>query len=128
MTDARATLSNYRQSPRKVRGVADLIRGKSIEDAQNILAFVPKRSAGPVQKLLASAIANAKSLSIPLENLFVKEVSVNGGKILYRRLPMSRGRAFVIRKRTSHVDVVLGEKTPKVKKSKAKSQKLKPKS
>jgi large subunit ribosomal protein L22 len=122
MSEARATLSNYRQSPRKVRGVVNLIRGKSVEDAQNILAFVPKRSAGPVQKLLASAVANAKNLSIPMENLFVKEVSVNGGAILYRRLPMSRGRAFVIRKRTSHVDVVLGERAPKAKKEKTTSK------
>jgi large subunit ribosomal protein L22 len=116
MNQARATLSNYRQSPRKVRGVINLIRGKSVEEATNLLSFIPKRSAGPVQKLLSSAVANAKNLSIPLENLVVKEISVNGGKILYRRLPMSRGRAFVIRKRTSHVDLVLGEKKPKSKK------------
>src|SRR5689334_24364548 len=109
MSEAKATLSNYRQSPRKVRGVATLIRGKSIEEARDILSFVPKRAALPVQKLLASAVANAKNLSIPLENLFVKQVGVDGGKIMYRRLPMSRGRAFAIRKRTSHVNIVLGE-------------------
>jgi large subunit ribosomal protein L22 len=125
MKEAKATLSDYRQSPRKVRGVINLIRGKSIVEAENLLSFVPKRSAGPVQKLLASAVANAKNLSIPLENLIVKNISVDGGKILYRRLPMSRGRAFVIRKRTSHVDLVLGEKVPKVKKSKIASTKLK---
>lgn len=127
MAEAKATLSNYRQSPRKVRGVADLIRGKSVEEALTMLSFIPKRSAGPVQKLLASAVANAKNLSIPTENLVVKEISVNGGAILYRRLPMSRGRAFVIRKRTSHVDLVLAEKAPKIKKNKVEKPKAKAK-
>jgi large subunit ribosomal protein L22 len=125
MAEAKATLSNYRQSPRKVRGVADLIRGKSVDEALTMLSFIPKRAAEPVQKLLASALANAKNLSIPTENLIVKGISVNGGATLYRRLPMSRGRAFVIRKRTSHVDLVLAEKAPKMKKTK--STKAKPK-
>ena len=125
MSEAKATLSNYRQSPRKVRGVVDLIRGKSVDEANDILSFIPKRAAGPVQKLLASAVANAKDKSIPTENLFVKEISVNGGATLFRRLPMSRGRAFVIRKRTSHVDLVLGEKAPKVKKAKTKKPEAK---
>ncbi len=120
MADAKATLSNYRQSPRKVRVVADLIRGKRAEDAVVTLSFVPKRASAPIQKLLSSAIANAKNLSIPVENLVVKEISVDGGKTLYRRLPMSRGRAFTIKKRTSHVTLTLTEKAPKVKKSKAK--------
>jgi len=121
MAEAKATLSDYRQSPRKVRGVANLVRGKKVEDAMTTLSFVPKRSAGPVQKLLASAIANAKNLSIPMENLIVKKISVDGGKILYRSLPMSRGRAFRIRKRTSHINIVLAEEIPKAKKLKAKS-------
>jgi large subunit ribosomal protein L22 len=121
MATAKATLSNYRQSPRKVRVVADLVRGKKVEEALVTLSFVPKRSAGPIQKLLASAVANAKNLSLPLENLVVKEIRVDGGKTLYRRQPMSRGRAFVIRKRTTHIDIVLGEGAPK----KAKSKKVK---
>ena len=119
MAEAKATLSNYRQSPRKVRVVANLIRGKRAEDAVITLSFVPKRASGPIQKLLSSAIANAKNLSIPVENLVVKEISVDGGKILYRRLPMSRGRAFTLRKRTSHVTLTLAEKAPKAKKAKA---------
>jgi len=110
MKQAKATLSDYRQSPRKVRGVANLVRGRKVEDALITLSFVPKRSAGPIQKLLASAVANAKNLSLPLENLIVKKISVDGGKILYRSLPMSRGRAFRMRKRTSHINIVLGEK------------------
>lgn len=121
MAQAKATLSDYRQSPRKVRLVANMVRGKRVADALITLSFVPKRAAGPVQKLLASALGNAKNLSIPEENLVVKEISVDGGKILYRRLPMSRGRAFSIRKRTSHINIVLEEMAPKVKKSKTKA-------
>ncbi len=125
MAEAKATLSNYRQSPRKVRVVADLIRGKRAEDAVVTLSFVPKRASAPIQKLLSSAIANAKNLSIPVENLVVKEISVDGGKTLYRRLPMSRGRAFSIKKRTSHVTLTLAEKAPKAKKSKTNKLKAK---
>jgi len=121
MKEAKATLSDYRQSPRKVRGVANLVRGKKVEDALITLSFVPKRSALPIQKLLSSAVANAKNLSIPMENLVVKQISVDGGKILYRSLPMSRGRAFKIRKRTSHINIVLAEQILKAKKPKAKS-------
>ena len=124
MAEAKATLSNYRQSPRKVRVVADLIRGKGAEDAVVTLSFVPKRSSGPIQKLLNSAIANAKNLSIPVENLVVKEIRVDGGKILYRRLPMSRGRAFTLRKRTSHLTLTLAEKAPKAKKTKQTKAKI----
>ncbi len=118
MNEAKATLSDYRQSPRKVRVVADMVRGKKVEEALITLSFVSKRSALPLQKLIASALANAKNLEIPLEDLVIKEISVNGGKILYRRLPMSRGRAFILRKRTSHVDVVLAEGKPSIKKLK----------
>jgi large subunit ribosomal protein L22 len=110
MAEAKATLSDYRQSPRKVRVVADLVRGQKAEDALVTLTFTTKRAAKPLQKLLASAIANAKNLSLPIENMTVKEIRVDGGKILYRRLPMSRGRAFSIRKRTSHVNIVLSDK------------------
>jgi len=122
MNEAKATLSDYRQSPRKVRIVADMVRGKKVEEALITLSFVPKRSAEPLQKLIASALANARNLEIPLEDLVVKEISVNGGKILYRRLPMSRGRAFTIRKRTSHVDVVLAAGKPSAKKLKKLAQ------
>ena len=118
--EAKATLSNYRQSPRKVRVVADTVRGKSVDQARTELSFMPKRAALPLEKLLSSAVANAKNLGLAVENLIVKEIKVDGGATLYRRQPMSRGRAFVIRKRTSHVNVTLAEKAPKAKKSKAK--------
>ena len=110
MKTAKATLSDYRQSPRKVRGVADLVRGKKIEDAIITLSFIPKRSAGPIQKLLASAIANAKNLALPMDNLVVKEIRVDGGKILYRSWSRSHGQANRMRKRTSHINITLGEK------------------
>lgn len=113
MNEAKATLKNYRQSPRKVRVVADLVRGKRVEDALITLTYTTKRATDPLSKLLSSAIANAKNLSMPTENLIVKEISVDGGAILYRRLPKSRGIATPIRKRTSHVTITLAEGKPK---------------
>lgn len=110
MAEARASLSNYRQSPRKVRVVADLVRGKKVEDALVTLSFTTKRGAGPLGKLLSSALANAKNLSLPVEKLVVKSITVDGGAILYRRRPRSRGMANPIRKRTSHINIVLAEK------------------
>lgn len=117
MTEIKAELKNYRQSPRKVRIVAGTVKGKRVEEALTILSFIPKRSALPLQKLVASALANAKALSIPAENLVVKELRVDAGPTLYRRQPRSRGMANPIRKRTSRVKVVLVEKAPKVKKA-----------
>jgi large subunit ribosomal protein L22 len=110
MNEIKAELKSYRQSPRKVRVVADTVRGKKVEEALTLLSFVPKRAAAPLQKLIASALANAKNLEIPTENLVVKEMRVDAGKIMYRRLPRSRGMANPIRKRTSHVSVILAAK------------------
>lgn len=110
MTEARAQLKTYRQSPRKVRIVADLVRGKKVEDAITALSFVPKRSALPIKKLISSALANAKNLSIPTEGLVVKEIRVDAGSVLFRRRPRSRGMANPIHKRTSHVSVTLAPK------------------
>jgi large subunit ribosomal protein L22 len=108
MANAKAQLNNYRQSPRKVRLVADTMRGKSVEEALRVLTFIPKRSALPLQKLLASALANAKNLSLPTENLVVKEIKVDAGATLYRSQPRSyRGGDSTVRKRTSHISVVL---------------------
>lgn len=118
MAEAHATLKNYRQSPRKVRVVADLVRGKSVEDAVVTLTYTTKRATGPLHKLLSSAVANAKNLSIPLDKLVVKEIRVDGGSILYRRRPRSRGMANPIRKRTSHINIILAEKVEKAKPSK----------
>ncbi len=109
MNQATATLSNYRQSPRKVRVVADLVRGKRATDAVLTLEFADKRASLPLRKLINSAIANAKAKSLDMENLVVKEIQVNTGKILYRRRPVSHGSAHPIRKRTSLVSVILEE-------------------
>lgn len=110
MSEAKAILKNYRQSPRKVRLVADTLRGKSVDNAIVTLSFIPKRSALPLQKLLASALANAKNLSLPIENLVVKEIKVDAGATLYRHRPRSKGMANPIRKRTSHVSIILASK------------------
>lgn len=108
MAEAKAQLTNYRQSPRKVRVVANLVRGKSVGEAFDLLTFVPKRAGLPLKKLLSSAVDNAKNLSLN-GNLIVKEIKVDSGKILYRRLPMAHGRAFPMRKRTSKVSITVSE-------------------
>lgn len=113
MTEVTAQLNSYRQSPRKVRLVAGLIRGKKVTDAKNKLGFTTKRAVNPLHKLLDSAIANAKNLGLEVDNLFIKSITVDGGQILYRRMPVSRGSAHPIRKRTSHVTLVLTEKVAK---------------
>jgi large subunit ribosomal protein L22 len=105
MNEAKAQLNDYRQSPRKVRIVADTVRGKSVEEALNILTFIPKRAGLPLKKLIASAYANSGKA----EGLVVKEIKVDTGPTLYRRRPRSRGMADPIRKRTSHISIVLSE-------------------
>lgn len=109
---ATAFLKNYTQSPRKVRLVADTLRGKKIKDAQTVLSFMPKRAAGPLLKLLNSAVANAKANSESLEALVVKEISVQKGTVAHRWMPKWRGMAHPIKKRSSHVKIVLGEGKP----------------
>ena len=111
-----AKLNDYRQSPRKVRLVGGLIRGKKAEQALDILTVTVKRAADPMVGLLKSAIANAKNnFSLNVEDLFVKSLTVDNGAILYRRMPKARGMATPIRKRVSHVTLVLGVKEAEVK-------------
>lgn len=109
MATATATLSNFRQSPRKMRMVANLVRGKKVSDVLVNLDFTAKRSANPIQTLIKSALANAKAKEIPTENLIVKTIKVDSGKILYRSMPAARGSAHRLRKRTCAVFVELGE-------------------
>lgn len=109
MREITAQLNSYRQSPRKMRVVADAIRGKAVKEAKNRLDFITKRATGPLHKLLNSAVANAKSMGANVDSLLVKSITVDGGKILYRRRPVSRGSSHPIRKRTSHVKIVLSE-------------------
>ncbi len=106
----KALLKNYRQSPRKVRLVADVIRGKKVIDALNLLKFVDKRAAGPFAKVVASALANAVQAGKDQSRLFVKKVAVDKGTILKRSMPRARGSASRINKRNSHISVELGEK------------------
>ncbi len=127
MTEITAQLNNYRQSPRKVRVVADSIRGKNIAEAKRRLDLLAKRATGPLHKLLLSAVSNAKERGIAEEDLKVKSISVDVGKILYRRRPVAHGAAHPVRKRTSHVKIVLSERKSEVRNSKSetKNSKLK---
>src|SRR3989344_5696780 len=113
MATAHATLSNFRQAPRKMRLVANTVRGKKVAEALVNLDFMAKKASLPIKTLIMSALANAKALDIPTENLIVKVIKVDSGKILYRRMPAARGSAHPIRKRTSAIFVELGEAVPK---------------
>jgi large subunit ribosomal protein L22 len=106
----KAILKNYRQSPRKVRLIADLVRGKKAADALTTLRFVDKRAAGPFAKLIESAIANAKQQGVSLDQLFIKGVQVNKAPTAKRFMPRARGSASRINKRNSHLSVELGVK------------------
>lgn len=107
----KAFLKNHRQSPRKVRLVANLIKGKKITDAETELKFLPKRAAFPMKKLLDSAVANAKQNGVEKENLIISNVTVNKGIVFKRFMPRARGSSSKINKRNSHVEITLKEKT-----------------
>lgn len=108
----KATLHSYRQSPRKVRLVAEAIRGKQVPQALAELGFLTKRAAGPLRKLLESALANALSgRALSKEKLVVKSITVDKGRTLKRSMPRARGHASPIRKRTSHITISLEEKS-----------------
>ncbi len=109
--EARAHLRYVRISPRKVKIVCDLIRGKSVTQAGNILQFTPKAASEPLLKLLRSAVANAENNhSMDPEKLYVAAVSADPGPIIKRIRPRAQGRAFRINKRTSHITLVVKEK------------------
>ena len=107
-----AKLNNCPTSPRKMRLVADLIRGEKVERALNILRFSQKEASRRLEKLVLSAVANwqAKNEDADVEaaDLFIKEIRVDGGSMLKRLRPAPQGRAHRIRKRSNHVTVVLG--------------------
>lgn len=106
-----AKLRFVRLTPRKARLVADLIRGKGSEEALNILSFTKKAAAKVIRKVLQSAVANAnqkKTLSI--DRLYVKKIAVDPGPTWKRFTPRALGRATTIRKRTSHITIVLDER------------------
>lgn len=117
---ATAKLNNLRMAPRKVRLLADLIRGMHVAEALVQLKFSKKHAAKPMMKLLRSAVANAEhNNNIDIDTLVVTEAYVNGGPILYRWMPRAFGRATKIRKRTSHITIVVeGEEKAAPKKAK----------
>ena len=118
----KAFLKNYRQSPRKVRLVTDLIKGTSVSQANLDLEMMPKRASLAIKKLLMSAVSNAKNLSdFNQDNLYVQDIRVDEGKVLKRFRPRAMGRSAGILKRSSRVSLLLGER--KDSKVKAKSQK-----
>ena len=128
MQTAKATLSDFRQAPRKMRIVANTVRGKKVTEALINLDFVAKKASAPIKTLILSALANAKNLDIPTENLIVKTITVDGGSILYRRRPAARGSAHPIRKRTSAIFIELGEPATKEKKVRIQKEKAEVKS
>ena len=109
-----AKLYNQRTSPRKMRLVVDLIRGKNALHSLDLLSVTTKRASNPLSKLLASAIANAKVKGMTVENLVISEIRVDGGAILKRMIPGSRGSGFPIKKRTSHIIIKLDEIKAKI--------------
>ena len=111
---AHAKLNRFMVSPRKARLVADLVRGMEVEQALHVLKHLPQKSALPMYKLLLSAIKNweAKNENQSLDDtqLYISEIYVNGGRILKRIRPRAQGRAFRIRKRSSHITLVVNAK------------------
>ncbi len=117
--ESRAVIKYNRMSPRKLRQVAELIKGKDYENARSILDLTPKAACEPLLKALKSAASNAISREgtskVKVENLFVKSIHIDGGPILKRIRAVGMGRAYRIRKRTAHINVVLAEReVPKV--------------
>lgn len=109
--EASAKLKFIRLSPQKTRLVADMIRGKAVQEALNILKFSPQRPADVLAKLVRSAVANAEQKGVSdVDRLFVKALLVDQGPVLKRFMPRAQGRATKIRKPTSHITVILDEK------------------
>lgn len=104
----KAVLKNYRQSPRKVRLIADLVRGKKVPKALAMLEFVDKRASGPFSKVIKSAVANAQQSGRTADTLTIKKVTVDKGVTSKRFMPRARGSASPINRRSSHITVELG--------------------
>ena len=111
--EATARGRHIRMSPRKMRQVMDLVRGKKVEDAINILHFSPKKASRPIEKVLRSAVANVLNSEAggkaDTEDLIVKSAYVDAGRSMRRRRPGFRGRPAIITKRSSHVCIVVGD-------------------
>ncbi|OGZ64657.1 MAG: 50S ribosomal protein L22 [Candidatus Staskawiczbacteria bacterium RIFCSPLOWO2_01_FULL_40_39] len=110
--EVKVSLNNLRTAPRKSREVVDLIRNKNVAQARSLLEFTVRRSAEPILKLLNSAAASAvHDFKLEESNLYISKVTVDEGPKLKRWHPMSRGRAYPIIKRTSHITLILSEKS-----------------
>jgi large subunit ribosomal protein L22 len=110
VADFKVLLKGVRISPRKARLVVDLVRGKHVQEALELLKFTRKRTAPVLAKMISSGIANARNTStVDVDNLVVAEVMVDEGPTIKRFLPRAQGRATPIRKRTSHISVQLRE-------------------
>ncbi|SMB95329.1 50S ribosomal protein L22 [Deinococcus hopiensis] len=106
-----AVAKYVRMSPRKVRLVVDVIRGKSVADAEDLLRFLPKSASEPVAKVLKSAKSNAINNDEMLEDrLVITAAYVDAGPTLKRLIPRARGSANIIKKRTSHITIIVGER------------------
>jgi large subunit ribosomal protein L22 len=116
--ETRAISKYVRMSPRKIRRVAELIRGESVDRALNILQLTQKAASKALYKTLKSAASNAiaseGTAKVKVENLFVKEIKIDGGPTWKRIRPTGMGRAYLVRKRTAHIGITLIEKKPKV--------------
>ncbi len=117
MADASAKLKNYRQSPRKVRLLADLVRGKTAEHAINLLATLPKRGSEPMIKLIESAVSNS---GLSSREVIISTIQVNSGVVFKRMMPRARGRSAPIRKKSSTITMGLTKRPETVKKTKGK--------
>lgn len=112
--EVKASTPNIRISPRKVRIVIDLVRGKSVNEALTLLKFIPKRASEPIAKVIKSAAANAEhNFNLNKENLVIAQAFVDQGPTMKRFHPRQRGQAFPILKRTSHITVTVKEKEAK---------------
>lgn len=107
--EAVARLRNYPTSPRKMRLLADLVRGMDVENALNTLKFSTKHPSVPLEKLLLSAVANwrVKNEGADVAGLYVKTIFVDGGRVLKRMRPAPQGRAYRVRKRSNHITIVV---------------------
>ncbi len=110
--DVKARLRHTRIGPQKARLVADMIRGKSVTEAMNVLTFTRKKAARQIQQLLKSALANAEENHkvVDVDDMVVKNITVDEGVAWKRQMPRARGTANQIKKLTSHITIVLNEK------------------
>lgn len=107
---ARAVVRHVRMSPRKMRIIADMVRGKRVDEAMNLLRVMPKKAAVVIRKLLVSAVANAEHQGVEdVDALLVKGCSIDNGPILKRWMPRAMGRANRVQHRTSHVTIVVDQ-------------------